>query len=335
MFRQGFYISESPFFFVRYLNEIFSKRLATFMTLLEEEIIRHSSDQNTLITIGVFDGVHLGHQHLINELKKQAKERNLQSCLITFKDHPSKVLGQDDIKLILSLEERNLALSQMGLDQIIMLSFTPEISTVSATDFVGYLLDHLHMKGIVVGSDFALGRNRAGDATALRRLSHIMDFSVSVVSPVVIENQIVSSTAIRRALLSGNVSKARLMLGRNYHLRGTVQNGANRGTKLGFPTANLTLPGYLALPADGVYAAKAFLGEKEYNAVANIGSCPTFGQEEHRLEVHLLDFAGDIRGQVLKVEFVEFLRPEICFADAEALKTQISADISKARDILR
>jgi riboflavin kinase/FMN adenylyltransferase len=104
---------------------------------------------------------------------------------------------------------------------------------------------------------------------------------------------------------------------------------------LGFPTANLTLPGYLALPADGVYAAKAFLAEKEYKAVANIGSCPTFGQEEHRLEVHLLDFKGDIKGQTLKVEFVEFLRSEVCFANAEALKAQISVDILKARDILR
>jgi len=303
--------------------------------LVEEELARLSPDKDTLVTIGVFDGVHLGHKHLISQLVGKAEQENLLSVVVTFRRHPQEVLHPDTrLPFLTSLAEREKLLKNEGVDIIIPLTFTAETSRLSARDFIGLLRKHLGMRGMVIGPDFALGKKREGNADALGKLGREMGFSVTVVPPVMIDGEIVSSTAIRKALSDGDVHRVRRLVGRGFSLRGPVVAGAGRGVALGFPTANLDFGPEQALPADGVYASWVSIKSKIFPAMTNIGTNPTFGDKRRAVEVYVVDYRGDLYGKEIQVEFVERLREEKRFDNAEELKKQMAEDVKKGISLL-
>ncbi|MGB2884972.1 MAG: riboflavin biosynthesis protein RibF, partial [Dehalococcoidia bacterium] len=226
-------------------------------------------------------------------------------------------------------------LSDIGADFVGPLTFGTELAALSAREFVILLQRHLHMQGLVIGPDFALGRGREGDVAWLQALGQELGFTVGVVEPIVLEGSLVSSTSIRKALTRGDMNMTSKLLGRHFRLSGQVMGGTERGHVLGFPTANIGVDSEQALPSDGVYATLGYLGDKVYRSVTNIGTRPTFGEGERTVEVFLIDFDGDIYSQNLTVELIERLRGETKFADAKELSAQIARDVEQARAILR
>lgn len=303
--------------------------------LIEEELSRVRPQRETALTVGVFDGVHRGHRSLVARLNQRAAAAGLDSGVVTFQHHPRLVLkAHSQITRLTGLQERITLLERAGAKYIVPLSFTPDVSQLSAREFMELLRRYLKMAALVIGPDFALGKRRGGDAPALAALGEELNFTVDVVPPMVLNGEVVSSTAIRNALAKGDIGKATEFLGRYFSLKGQVSRGDSRGKTLGFPTANIAPEQGQALPADGVYAVRVHVDDKAYHAVANIGLRPTFGSEERLLESHLLNFDGDLYGQEIEVEFIERLRDEVRFHDAEQLKAQVMRDIEQAGDIL-
>jgi riboflavin kinase/FMN adenylyltransferase len=300
----------------------------------KEELAAFSPQQDTLLAIGVFDGVHLGHKALLSELKRQADEKGLVAGVVTFRKHPAAILpGQQQLPHLTSLTEKIRLLREEGMAFIFTLSFTLELAQVSAEHFISLLQKHLKMRGLVIGADFALGRNREGDAETLSRLGRDTGFSVTVVPPVKLDGEIVSSTAIRNALASGDMKKVRWMMGRYFRLEERVVTGNGRGADLGYPTANLDVDPEQALPADGVYATWAYIDSNPLPAVTSIGRRPTFGGGERIVEVFILNYQGNLYGSRLKIDIIERLRGEMRFDSATALTAQIEDDIRKAEGI--
>jgi riboflavin kinase/FMN adenylyltransferase len=303
---------------------------------MEEELARLSPDKDTLLTIGVFDGVHLGHRYLISRLKELARQQGLLSGVVTFSHHPQEVLSpQNRLPFLTDLAQRTNLLKSEGVDAIITLSFTTELAQLSARQFLGLLEKYLRMRGVVIGPDFALGRNREGDTETLRQLGQEMGFSVTVVPPVIIDGEVVSSTSIRNALAQGDMKRVQNLAGRPFSLHGRVVPGARRGVKLGFPTANLDIDLEQALPADGVYISQARIDDQAYSSVTNIGKRPTFGSNERMVEVYLLDYHSDLYGRELEIDIIERLRGEKKFDTTQKLKKQIAQDVEQGRAILR
>jgi riboflavin kinase/FMN adenylyltransferase len=301
---------------------------------VEAELARFSPKKGTLLTIGVFDGVHLGHRHLMAKLTGLARKQGLQSGVITFSRHPSEVLTEKRLPFLTDIERRTELLKEAGVDEVIPLTFTPELAKLSPREFLELLQKHLRIKGLVVGPDFALGKNRAGNTEVLRKLGEEMGFSLTVVPPLKINDEVVSSTAIRKALTEGDTRRAQKLMGRPFSLQGKVVVGDKRGAELGFPTANLEAKPEQALPADGVYTSRAFIDDLAYPAMTNIGRHPTFGGNKRLVEVYLLDYRGDLYGQELNVEIIERLRDEIKFDSPEELKKQIAQDVKRGKATL-
>ena len=301
----------------------------------EDELRGFTPQRETVLTIGVFDGVHLGHQRLIDSLKREAATRDYLPGVVTFCPHPQQVLSpRTSLPQLTTLEERLRLIRELGIDLVVPLSFDQELAQLSARHFVALLQAHLKMRGLVIGPDFALGRNREGDVFSLHDLGKEVGFWVDVVSPGIINGDVVSSTAIRQALAKGDVAKANRLLGRSFALSGQVTHGDERGKQLGFPTANLTVPTIQALPEDGVYATRAYLGSHTYASVTNIGKRPTFGEGDRTVEVYLIGFNGVAYGKEIKIEIIERLRDEKRFPTPEDLKAQINRDVEKAMSIL-
>jgi riboflavin kinase/FMN adenylyltransferase len=303
--------------------------------LVEEELAKFSPEKDTIVTIGVFDGVHLGHKELISELLKQAGEKNLFSAVVTFRQHPEDMLlSKTKLPYLTDIKTRVTLLKNEGIDIIVPLSFTKELAGLDARRFIGLLQEHLRMRGMVIGSDFALGKAREGDKDNLRRLGKELGFSVTVVPPLEIAGEVVSSTTIRKAMAEGNMEKVRKLTGRYFSLHGKVVTGAGRGEGLGFPTANLNVNSGQALPPDGVYAGLAHINGEIYQTMTNIGKDPTFGGNERTVEAYLLDYHGDLYGYELTVDFVAKLRNEKKFASADDLKKQVAEDVRQGKSIL-
>jgi len=303
---------------------------------IEEELAGISPEKDVLLTIGVFDGVHLGHKYLLAQLKERAKQENLLNGVVTFRQHPQAVLlPQARLSYLTDLDQRIKLLENEGIDTIITLSFTRELAQLSTHQFVGLLKKYLRMCGLVIGPDFALGRNRKGNANTLRTLGRDMGFSVTVIPPVVVNGEAVSSTAIRNALAEGDMARVHSMVGRFFNLHGRVISGEGRGKELGFPTANLGINSQQALPADGVYATQAYIDGKAYQSITNIGRRPTFGGGERVVEVYVLDYRKHLYGQELEVDIIERLRSEQQFDTADELKKQLAKDIRQGRTILK
>ncbi len=302
---------------------------------IEKELAKIKPQKEMLLTIGVFDGVHLGHQRLLNRLCDEARRENCLSGVVTFSSHPEVVLSAENELLWLDdLETRIGLLRAVGVDVVVTLPFSSELAQLSAREFVHLLKDHLKMRGLIVGPDFALGRGREGDADKLRLLGKEMGFSVEVISPMVLDGEVVSSSAIRQDLAQGNVEKVGKLIGRFFSLSGRIVSGNGRGRTLGFPTANLELKADQALPADGVYATIAHIDHRLMPSVTNIGVRPTFGGSKHLVETHIFDYKGDLLGQKLIIDLVDRIRDEKRFDTEEELRAQISKDVEQARHIL-
>ena len=301
---------------------------------IEQELAQFAPGKDMVLTVGVFDGVHLGHKYLIWQLNQLARQRNLLSGVVTFHQHPQVVLApQTRLPFLTDLSQRIARLKGEGVDAVISLSFTPDLAQLNARHFVSLLKEYLRMQGLVVGYDFALGRSREGSIEALQVLGQDMNFSVTVIPPIEINGEVVSSTAIRNALARGDMKRVHTLLGYFFTLQGRVVAGAGRGVGLGFPTANLAVNSEQALPADGVYATWAYIDDRAYPSVTNIGWCPTFGGSKCTVEVYVLDYRGDLYGQEMKIDIIERLRGEQKFTTAEELKRQIAEDVKQGRAI--
>ncbi|OGN98336.1 MAG: riboflavin biosynthesis protein RibF [Chloroflexi bacterium RBG_13_51_18] len=303
--------------------------------LVEEELARFSSDKESVLTIGVFDGVHLGHKQLISELLKQAKSRHMISGVVTFRHNPEKLLShRNKLPFLTDIEERLKLLKQEGVTMVIPLSFTPELAQLSAREFVTLLQKYLKMRGLVTGKDFALGKEREGDTENLKILGRNMGFNVTIVPPLAISGETVSSTSIRKALAAGDMHKVAVLTGRPFNLTGKVIAGYGRGVSLGFPTANLEITAEHVLPPDGVYAGRVNINENSYQTMINIGKNPTFGVNKRTIEAYLIDYHGDLYGSDLQLNIVSRIREEKKFESIEELKKQVAEDILKGKAIL-
>ena len=303
--------------------------------LVEEELAKFSSNKESVLTIGVFDGVHLGHKRLISELLNQAKKKKMLSGVVTFRHNPERLLShRNKLPFLTDIEERLKLLKQEGVSMVIPLSFTPELAQLSARQFVIHLQKYLNMRGLVVGEDFALGKERKGDTENLKKLGQRMNFDIIVVPPLVINGEVVSSTAIRKALAAGDMLKVRELTGRPFNLMGKVVTGYGRGVGLGFPTANLEIASEHVLPPDGVYTGWAHINGKVCKSMINIGKNPTFGINKRTIEAFLIDYHGDLYGSDLQLDIVARIRDEKKFDSIEELKKQVAEDVLKGKAIL-
>lgn len=303
---------------------------------LLSDLDRVALQKPSTFSIGVFDGVHLGHRYLIGELKRSARDAGHLAGVVTFDRHPDELLAPErDIRYLTTLDEKIALLEQLRLDFVVALPFTTELAQTSARDFVALLVERLLMKQLWIGPDFALGRGRRGDAEYLQTLADEFGFGLHRLHPLTHSGAVVSSTAIRGLIGEGRVREAASLLGRYPCVSGTVAHGARRGHKLGFPTANLDVNDRLMIPAAGVYAARVHWESANHSGVVNIGTRPTFDElKENLLEAHILDFSGDLYGRHLRLEFIERLRPEERFPSPEALIAQMEKDTARARRVL-
>ncbi len=287
--------------------------------------------------MGMFDGVHLGHQHVVRQAWLDARAWGAASVVLTFDPHPLAVVAPDRApKLLQSVPERVRVLGELGVHAVLLMKFTRETSGVSGEEFVRQLARGFgRIRSFTVGDGFQFGRGRSGDVPLLHRLGQEMGFEVHPTAPIRIGDEIVSSTRIRGALRAGDLSLVAQLLGRPYSLAGIVQKGDRIGHQLGFPTANLDVSG-LELPPFGVYAVRVRHRDREWLGALNLGCRPTLGHTDPpvRCEVHLLDFDAEIYGEELRVEFASALRPEQRFAGPEALRQQIARDIAAVRALL-
>lgn len=294
----------------------------------------HPGSGDTVLTIGNFDGVHLGHQALIRRVLKDAEENSARSALITFNPHPQSVLLAHRVPILTNLEQRLTLFEQLGLDTVAVIPFTQQLAQQSAEAFVEqYILANFKVKGVVIGYDFAFGRNREGTAAVMEEFSRSHGFFFDVFPAYDFGEDIVSSTRIRGALNDGDFDLAAKLLDRPYSVLGPVVEGRRQGRELGFPTLNLVPEDPLPL-IYGVYAVRAGLGEETLNGVCNYGVKPTVGAAVPTLEVHLFNFSRQAYGETLEVIPVARLREERKFASLDELRAQIARDSGQARELL-
>jgi riboflavin kinase / FMN adenylyltransferase len=298
-----------------------------------ENVVR---DPASIVTVGTFDGVHVGHQAVLQYLKDRAKQQGGRSVVVTFNPHPREVVHGEEVPLLTTVEERAEVLASFGIDRFVCIRFTPEFARLEAREFVeDILVGQVGLREIVIGYDHGFGRGREGDRQLLVELGAQHDFAVDVIPAQVVSEHVVSSTQIRAALEAGDVATAAEMLGRPHSVEGTVVPGDGRGRGIGYPTANIVpTDSRKVLPARGVYAVHVEVGGTSYGAMANIGIRPTFGGDGLHLEAHVFDFEGDLYGQTVRVSFRERLREEKRFASADELRAQLSRDGERCRAVL-
>ncbi len=286
-------------------------------------------------TIGTFDGLHRGHLRVVTPVIEGARAAGVASLVVTFEPHPRCVLDPDHCpQNLTTLDEKTWLLDQLGLDHLLVIPFTPQVAALGPADFMRRLTRGMQLQHLWVGYDFAFGRGRRGDHTFVRQLATRQGFALEVVPAQERGGAPISSSRIRRLLLLGQVRAASQLLGRDYFLRSVVEQGAQRGKSLGFPTANLKITPNKLLPANGVYAVRVDREGPEYQGALNLGFRPTFGGHALTVEVFLFDYQGDLYGKLLKVFFVQRLRGERRFASVTALQQQISRDVETARRVL-
>lgn len=293
--------------------------------------------QHVWLTIGSFDGVHLGHQALIRDLSSSAHSGGALAVVLTFHPHPSVVLrGRQGAFYLTTTDERATLLSELGTDVVITHPFTIEVARTSARDFIAYLKSHLAFQQLWVGHDFALGRGREGNVDTLKLLGEEFDYQLHIVQPVKFSGQIISSSQIRSLLLEGNIELPKQLLGKPYRLSGLVVQGDGRGRRIGIPTANLETGNDKLVPGAGVYACRVEIDDNQWPAAVNIGVRPTFDGPDQltHVEAHLLDYSGDLYGQHLRVDFISRLRGEQRFPNVQELITQVQRDIERTREIV-
>ena len=292
----------------------------------------------SVITIGMFDGVHIGHQKMIEELKQKAVILGYSSVLITFENHPKTILASKDnknIELLQTNEERLKKLSSFNLDYIVTLPFTQKTAALSPKSFLDYIAPKLNPQILLLGYDNRFGNPNNNDFEDIISKGYYKDIKILQDKEGFYYKDIeVSSTKIRNAIKEGNILLANKMLKENYSLIGIVVKGLQNGRKLGFPTANIKIDKNKIIPKDGVYATKIFFDSSEYNGITNIGHNPTFNAKEKTIETYIFDFSKDIYQREITVEFIERMRDEMQFADKDCLKQQMLKDTLYAKKIL-
>jgi riboflavin kinase/FMN adenylyltransferase len=293
-----------------------------------------NGSRKVCLAIGFFDGVHLGHQQIIRQTVADARQHDALALVITFDCHPNSVVAPDRVPpLIYSPPQKLRAIKSLGTDTLLQIHFDEEFSRQTGKEFIhGLTRDLGRIQSVCVGADFVFGRQRSGNVALLKELGGELGFTVHGLAAVSLDNQIVSSTRIRETIRSGNLDAASQMLGRAYAVSGRVVAGDRVGRQLGFPTANLDVTG-LVLPPNGVYAGQASLGKTPHRVVLNIGFRPTLAAAapQLRVEAHVLDFSGDLYGQELEITFAAKIRDEKKFPSADALREQITCDITEAK----
>ena len=301
----------------------FSQRLAGF-----------TPQSDTVLTVGVFDGVHLGHRHLLDHLKDWATPACIPA-VITFSNRPVTVFRPGTFPSYLTTpEHKTTLLREAGIELVASLEFTEELSQVSARQFAELLSSTMKMKGLVLGPDSALGKGREGDLAYMEAEGERLGFWVRSVPPLEINGRPVKSRVVREALVAGDVSRGASLLGRNHCLSGTVVVGDQRGRTLGFPTANIDVYPGLLWPGDGIYATWAHFGGNRHLSATSIGVRPTFGLTQRLVEVYVMDFSGDLYGKQMTVEFVDKVRNQETFAEIDSLIARIGQDVADSREVL-
>ncbi|MHB0947919.1 MAG: bifunctional riboflavin kinase/FAD synthetase [Gemmatimonadaceae bacterium] len=299
---------------------------------------RSASAPAAIVTVGSFDGVHMGHQDVIRRLLARAVEVRLAPVVVTFDPHPLEVVRPADAPpLLTTADERAELIAALGVERIEVLPFTPALAALGAEEFVDQVLrERFAMRELLIGYDHGFGKGRSGDVDTLRELGASRGFAVDVVPPVTWDDgTAVSSSSIRRAIAAGELDRAAVGLGRRYAATGRVVSGARRGRLLGYPTVNVELPSpRKLLPPHGVYAVRVAAPSGPYDGMMNLGGRPTFGETTLSLEAHLFGAAGDFYGAAVRVEFVARLRDVIAFPTAEALVAQLGRDAEAARTVL-
>jgi len=304
-----------------------------------QDFLEVEHNDNTIITLGTFDGIHLGHKEIIEAVVQKATEFGGRSLLITFSPHPRKVIpGGNKIKLLSTLSEKKKIIETFGMDNLLVIQFTKEFSQQTPEEFVDkYLINGIGVKEIVIGYDHHFGKGRGGDIEILKKKGKEIGFGVTAVPEYKIDDIIVSSTKIRKALIAGDILSANKMLGCYYSFEGLVVPGDKRGRELGFPTANLLVENEdKLLPATGIYAAECIVEEKKHNALLSIGSRPTFHEAGEIIpEVYIIDFNKQIYNQSVRVNVVDRIRGEEKFSSAEELVKQMKNDKETGLKILK
>ncbi len=304
-----------------------------------QDFLELEHNKNTIVTLGTFDGIHLGHTEIIKSVVKKAAECKCRSLLITFSPHPRKVIpGGNNIKLLSTLSEKKKIIELFGIENLLVIHFTKEFSQQSPMKFVDkYLINGIGVKEIIIGYDHHFGKGRDGNIDILKMKGDENGFSVTVVPEIKIEEIVVSSTKIRNAISAGDINSANKLLGRFYSFEGVVVPGDKRGRKLGFPTANLSLENEdKLLPAIGIYAAQCIVQNIKYNALLSVGRRPTFNEEGDIIpEVYIIDFDEQIYNQNVIVNVIERIRGEEKFSSSEELIEQMKKDKKLGLEILK
>lgn len=304
------------------------------------KILHNTSDyreyeKESVVTIGVFDGVHRGHQEIISKCVEDAGRAGVASVVLTFDMNPRKVVTGDSPCVITDRERKMRIIRELGAGYIVEIKFTRRFASLEPEEFCRQVLaEHLGARQVVVGANFRFGAGGKGDVSTLAGWGGSMGFDVDVVPLVGVGGSSLSSTLIRGLISDGRIEEVSRGMGRPYSVLGRVVRGHSRGKNLGFPTANLGLERHFCIPADGVYAGKALLGRRKYMCAVNVGANPTFRDGELALEVYMLDFAGEIYGETLEVEFHHRLREEIAFESEEQLVLQMEIDVERTRLLL-
>ena len=321
--------------FHRHLLYLRRRNKKTKMNIIRQP---HKIEQPIVATIGMFDGVHLGHRSLIAHVQQIARERGMKTGVITFATHPREVLHPEiTMPLLTGYDERMAHLEHTGIDNAIVLDFSSELAQKSAREFITLLHDHYNVTILCVGYDHRFGHNRSEGFADYCKHGRAIGVEIIEAKPFIITEGTISSSAVRRALNANDIATANAMLGYNYTIKGTVVDGHKIGRTIGFPTANITpIDHHKLLPAKGVYAIRAHLDDKStYNGMLNIGQRPTLsGDSTLTIEANLFDFASDLYGQDISIEFISFLRHEIRFNTLDDLKNALHNDAMKAREIL-
>ncbi len=292
--------------------------------------------QSSWLTVGVFDGVHRGHQQIVHRLVEGANAAGVAPVVLTFDPHPARVFGRGEIKLLTLADERAEILGDMGVQVVVTHPFDQDVANTSALTFMQRLKTHLGLVHLVLGYDSTLGKNREGNATRLTEIGSELGYTVETVPALSDESGVISSTEIRKLVAVGKVEEAAELMGHPFRLRGPIIRGDRRGRTIGYPTANIDYSLDKLLPSNGIYACWAKLGNERFEAAVNIGFNPTFTPDKKsvNVEAYLLDFDREIYGEVLELEFVSRLRDELKFDSVEALIEQIGRDVQQTRNRL-
>lgn len=290
--------------------------------------------KNSIIAIGNFDGIHLGHKKILECLTTEAKNNALLSLVLTFSPHPERILGEKRIKMIQTLDQRVNEMKKFGIDAILIIPFDEKFSSLSSHDFIQKIIvDRLKAKAVIIGENFRFGKNREGDISLLFRLASGYNLKIHSIPPVTKEDMIVSSSIIRNFLKEGKIEKANVLLGRFYEVTGKVIKGKSRGKTLGFPTANIKTENEI-IP-QGVFISTTGIGPETFSSLTNVGKCPTFNQKEINIESYIMNLNKDIYGKKIRIHFLKKIRDEMKFKTQAELSQQIKKDLELAKSYFK